>query len=74
MNDRQYFVTTSLSYQLKAARQELSAFRPGEAYVKLRQDYEGIICDQNLTIKRLQKERMIFPFPVKRSRVNGWKC
>ena len=62
MNDREYFFTTSLSYQLKAARRELADFRSGEAYRKLRADYEGIIREQNLTIKKLQKERDVFSF------------
>ncbi len=57
MNDRQYFLTTSLSYQLKAAQRELSAFRSGEAYTKLRAEYESIIRDLNITIRKLQKER-----------------
>ncbi len=57
MNDREYFQTTSLSYQLQAARRELAGFRSGEAYQKLRADYEGIIREKNLTIKKLQKER-----------------
>ena len=57
MNDREYFMTTSLSYQLKAARRELADFRSGEAYRKLRADYEDIIRSQNATIKKLQKER-----------------
>ena len=51
MNNQQYFLTTSLSYQLRAARRELASFREGEAYIKLRRDYEGIIRDLNLTIK-----------------------
>ena len=34
MNDQQYFHTTSLAYQLKAAQRELSAFRSGEVYGK----------------------------------------
>ena len=57
MNDQQYFLTTSLSYQLRAARQELASFRSGEAYVKLRADYESIIRDLNAAIKKLQQER-----------------
>ena len=57
MNDQQYFLTTSLSYQLKAARRELADFRSGEAYRKLRAEYEGKIRDLNLTVKRLRKER-----------------
>lgn len=65
MNDQQYFRTTSLSYQLRAARQELASFRSGEAYVKLRADYEKIIRSQNLTIKKLRKERDDFSFSRK---------
>ena len=57
MNNRQYFLITSLSYQLKAARQELASFRSGEAYVKLRADYESIIRNLNAKIKKLQQER-----------------
>ena len=62
MNDQQYFLTTSLSYQLKAARRELADFRSGEAYRKLRAEYEGKIRDLNLTVKRLRKERDEFSF------------
>lgn len=62
MNDRQYFLTTSLSYQLKAARRELADFRSGDAYQKLRADYEGIIREQLLTIKKLKRERDAFSF------------
>ena len=65
MNDQQYFLTTSLSHQLRAARQELASFREGGAYVKLRRDYEGIIRDLNQTIKELQKERDDFSFSRK---------
>lgn len=36
MTNQQYFETTSYSYQLKAAKQELVAFRSGEVYVKMR--------------------------------------
>ena len=66
MNDRQYFMTTSLSYQLKAAQQELASFRSGEIYVKLRADYEKIIREQNMTIQKLQKERDDFSFSRKK--------
>ena len=62
MNDREYFMTTSLSYQLQAAQKELKAFRSGEVYQKLRADYEKIIRELNLTIKRLEKERDDFSF------------
>lgn len=65
MNDQQYFQTTSLSYQLRAAQQELAAFRSGEAYVKLRTDYKKIIRDKDLIIKKLRKERDDFSFSRK---------
>lgn len=57
MNDQQYFRITSLSYQLKEAKRELASFQSGDAYVKLRASYDGIIRDLNLTVKKLQKER-----------------
>ena len=66
MDNRQYFLTTSLSYQLRAAQRELASFRSGEAYVKLRADYEKIIHDQNLTIKKLRQERDDFSFSRKK--------
>ena len=66
MNNQQYFLTTSLSYQLKTARQELADFRSGEVYRKLRADYEGIIRELNLTIKKLRKERDEFSFSRKK--------
>ena len=62
MNDREYFLTTSLSYQLQAARRELAGFRSGEAWQKMRADYEGIIREKDLAIKKLQKERDEFSF------------
>ena len=65
MNDQQYFLTTSLSYQLKAAHRELADFRSGEVYRKLRADYEGIIRELNLTIKKLRRERDEFSFSRK---------
>lgn len=65
MNDQQYFLTTSLSYRLRAAQQELSSFRSGDAYVKLRTDYEGIIRGLNLTIKKLRQERDDISFSSK---------
>lgn len=65
MNDQQYFLTTSLSYQLRAARQELASFRSGEAYIKLRKDYEAIIRDLNTEIKKLRRERDDFSFSRK---------
>ncbi len=65
MHDKEYFLTTSLSYQLQAARQELADFRSGEIYRKLRADYEGIIRERNLTVKKLQKERDDFSFSRK---------
>ncbi len=66
MDDQQYFLTTSLSYQLRAAQRELASFRSGETYVKLREDYEKIIRDQNLTIKKLRQERDDFSFSRKK--------
>ena len=36
MNDHEYFLNTSLSYQLKAARRELADFRSGAVYQKMR--------------------------------------
>jgi len=65
MTNREYFRSTSLSYQLRAANQELASFRSGKAYVKMRADYEKVIRDQKLTIKRLQKERDEFSFSRK---------
>lgn len=65
MNDQQYFLTTSLSYQLQAARRELADFRSGEAYRKQRKEYEGIIRERDLTVKQLQKERDDFSFSRK---------
>lgn len=65
MNDSQYFQATSLSYQLKAAQRELAAFRSGDAYAKLRADYERVIREQSLTIKNLRKERDEFSFSRK---------
>lgn len=65
MHDREYFLTTSLSYKLQAACRELADFRSGEIYRKMRADYEGIIREQNLTIKKLQKERDDFSFSRK---------
>lgn len=65
MNDREYFLTTSLSYQLQAARRELADFRSGEAYRRLRADYEGIIRERDITVKKLQKERDAFSFSRK---------
>ncbi len=65
MNNGQHFQTTSLSYRLKAAERELEAFRSGEAYVKLRSEYESVIRSQNIAIKKLQKERDSFSFSRK---------
>lgn len=38
----------------------------GEAYVRMRSEYESIIRSQNITIKRLQKERDDFSFSLKK--------
>ena len=40
----------------------LADFRSGEAYRKLRADYEEIIRERNLTVKKLRKERDDFSF------------
>ena len=66
MHDSEYFRTTSLSYQLRAARRELSDFRSGEIYQKLRADYEKTIRELNLTVKKLRKERDEFSFSRKK--------
>ena len=50
----------------KIRTQELASFRSGEAYGKLRAEYEAIIRSQNLTIKKLQKERDDFSFSRKK--------
>ncbi len=65
MYDREYFLTTSLSYQLQAAHRELADFRSGEIYRKMRADYGEIIREQNFTIKKLRKERDDFSFSRK---------
>lgn len=65
MHDRDYFLTTSLSYQLQAARRELADFRSGEIFRKMRTDYRKIIREQNHTIKKLRKERDDFSFSRK---------
>lgn len=67
MNNQQYFQTASLSYRLKVAGRELEAFRSGEAYVKLRAEYEGVIRSRNATIKKLQKERNSFSLSRKKA-------
>ncbi len=53
MDDRQYFRTTSLAYQLRATQRELASFRSGEAYVRMRSEYENTIRNQNITIRKL---------------------
>lgn len=57
MNNHQYFRITSLSYRLRAALRELASFRSGEAYTKLRTDYENIIRGLNATIDKVRQER-----------------
>lgn len=57
MNNQEYFLNTSLSYQLQAARRELADFRSGEICQKLRRDYEGIIRSQKREIEKLRRER-----------------
>ena len=65
MNNQEYFLTTSLSYQLKAVQRELESFKSGEAYVKMRADYEHIIRGLHAEIKKLQKERDDYSFSRK---------
>lgn len=74
MNNQQYFQTTSLSYRLKAAQRELDAFRSGEAYVKLRKDYENIIRSLNTEIKNCSMSVTPFLFHAKKLHGNGWMC
>ena len=57
MNDREYFQTTSLSSQLKAARRELEELKSGEAFRKLREEYEAVIRGQNREMEKLRRER-----------------
>lgn len=57
MNDHEYFLNTSLSYQLKAARRELADFRSGAVYQKMRDDYEDIIRSQKREMEKLRRER-----------------
>lgn len=65
MNNQEYFATTSLSYQLKAANRELQAFRSGEIYQKMRKNYESIIRSQNREIAKLRQERDEYSFTRK---------
>lgn len=69
MNDREYFLATSFAYRLRAAERELASFRSGDAYVKLREDYEKIIRDRDAAIKKLRKERDSFSFS--RQKITG---
>ena len=57
MNNQEYFLNTSLSYQLQAARRELADFRCGEICQQLRRDYEGIIRSQKQELEKLRRER-----------------
>ena len=74
MNDHEYFLNTSLSYQLKAARRELADFRSGEIYQKLRRDYESIIRSQKREMEKLRRERDGFSFTRKEIRADGYHC
>ena len=65
MNDQEYFQTTSLSYQLKAARRELEALKSGEAFRKMREDYEAVIRSQNREMEKLRRERDSLSFTRK---------
>lgn len=64
-NDQQNLRMNSLSCKLKAAERELEAFRSGESYKQLRAEYEKIIRERDITIKKLQKERDDFSFSRK---------
>lgn len=72
MTDQHFFDMTSMSYELHALRRELDSFRSGEAYVKLREDYENIIHSQNQTIKKLRMERDEISFTRKQI-TNQWQ-
>lgn len=65
MNNQEYFLTTSLSYQLKAARRELADFRSGEVYQKMRRDYENMIRSLNREMEKLRQERDGYSFTRK---------
>ena len=65
MSTRQDLQINSLSCRLKAAERELESFRSGEAYKQLRAEYEKIIRERDVTIKKLQKERDDFSFSRK---------
>lgn len=52
MNDQQYFLTALLSYRLKVVRREFVDLRSGEICQKLSADYEGIIRELDLTVKK----------------------
>ena len=73
MNNHQYFRITSLSYRLRAALRELASFRSGEAYTKLRTDYENIIRGLNATIDKVRQERDSLSIANKKLQGSGWK-
>ena len=52
VNDQQYFLTALLSYRLKVVRREFVDLRSGEICQKLSADYEGIIRELDLTVKK----------------------
>lgn len=66
MNDQEFYLDTSLSYQLQAAKRELAAFRSGEAWQKLRAEYEAVIRRQNQEMKKLRRERDEYSFTRKK--------
>ncbi len=45
-----------LELQVKALENQANSFRSGNAYVRLRKDYESVIHEKNLCIKGLEKE------------------
>ncbi len=45
-----------LELKVKALENQVNSFRSGNAYVRLREDYESVIRGKGLSIKRLEKE------------------
>ncbi len=45
-----------LELKVKALENQVNSFRSGNAYVRLRKDYESVIRGKDLSIKRLEKE------------------
>lgn len=73
MNNQEYFLNTSLSYQLKAALRELADFKSGKIYQELRRDYESIIRSQNREMENCAGNGMNYLLREKRSPASGRK-